>query len=86
MEGCASTKIQLDALSVKCYGSIPPELKTRVPGVSILTFMSTVGDLASKLDEQTANLETANNHTEAVLEITRKCDERNQDIAAKLKK
>jgi len=65
---------------------MPAELTTRVAGTSILAPKSTVSDLAIKLDEQTANLETANNHTEAVIDIARRCDERNQAIAAKLKK
>ena len=82
--GCANTKLQLDAIHLNCSSQIPRAYKLDTPGTSVLPKNSTVGTLAEKLDEQTANLDIANANKNAILDMVYACDIRNAEIVRNL--
>lgn len=78
--GCATTNQPLVLAAVKCGTYIPETYRQPVPGVTPLAKGSTVGDLGTKLDRQTNNLDQANGRTGDLVALVDSCDTRNQQI------
>lgn len=71
--------------ALRCASLIPQTYRGDLPGVGPLGPNATVGDLATKLDEQTMNLKRANGRTSDVIAIVDACDQRQAEVAEALK-
>jgi hypothetical protein len=77
---CATTNPQIVLAAVECAPYIPPEYRKQIIGAQPLPKGATVGLLADRLDEQTANLDRSQGRTSDVIGLVDTCDKRNKEI------
>ena len=77
---CATTNPQIVLAAVECAPYIPPEYRKQIVGAQPLPKPATVGMLADRLDEQTANLDRSQGRTSDVISLIDTCDKRNKQI------
>jgi hypothetical protein len=65
---------------------IPAQLRADVPGADLPPEGATVGDVYVALDQQTGQLDTANQFKAAAIAIVEACEARDRDIDAQLRK